>query len=178
MTGASPTPNALLNAARSDDPASLNAVSRLILEDEGVAAAKALLNHPELDVAVRWAAVYVYGGGGADPEPLLPVLQDADPSLRLLAAVGLIARGRSEGFAPTVAALSDEMILFGSKPPETRWRVAARTLVRHTLRADLGPPLDADARIRARCQQRWQDWLTSALPSLRFDPGTAEWTSP
>jgi hypothetical protein len=95
--GSTPSPAALLNAARSDDPASLDAVAWLSLKDEGVAAAKALLNRPELDVAVRWAAVYVYGTGGEDPEPLLPALQDADPSIRLLAALDLIARPRGGG---------------------------------------------------------------------------------
>lgn len=178
MTAPSRSPAALLNAARSDDSASLDAVAWLFLKDEGVAAAKALLNRPELDVAVRWAAVYVYGAGGEDPEPLLPVLHDTDPSVRLLAAMGLIARGRAEGFAPAVAALTDELTLRGSRPPATRWKVAAQALVRHTLRADLGPPLDADAPLRAHCRQRWRDWLGSALASLRFDPATAEWTSP
>ncbi len=178
MTAPSRSPAALLNAARSDDSASLDAVAWLILEDEGVAAAKALLNRPELDVAVRWAAVYVYGGGGADPEPLLPVLQDADPSVRLLGSDGShrarplrgIRAGRG---GPQRRADSARQQAAGDEVES-----GGAGLVRHTLRADLGPPLDADAPLRARCQQRWQDWLSSALPSLRFDPATAEWTSP
>jgi hypothetical protein len=177
MTAPSRAPDVLLNAARCDDSASLDAVAWLFLRDDGVAAAGALLGRPELDLGVRWAAVYVYGLGGADPAPLVPMLADTDPSVRLLAAMGLIARGRGEGFAPAVGALTDEDYLLGSHPRATAWRVAAQALVRHTLRADLGPPLDADAPMRVQAQQRWKDWLTATLPSLRFDPATAEWTS-
>ena len=134
------------------------------------AALTAGVTGPEL-----WAATWIWVNEGVDPAPLLPLLTNADPNIRIMAATGLIARGRTEGFAPLIDELADASTLVGQEPPTTAWAAAATSLVRFTGIADNGPPFDADASRRAAAQQRWRDWLTANQASLTFDAEKGLW---
>ena len=122
-----------------------------------------------------WAATWIWVNEGFDPAPLLPLLADADASIRVMAATGLIARGRSEGFAPLIDELSNESMLVGQEPPTAAWAAAAESLVRFTGVAANGPPFDADATRRALAQQRWRTWLDDNQASLTFNSVEGQW---
>lgn len=122
-----------------------------------------------------WAATWIWVNEGGDPLPLLPLLTNADASIRIMAATGLIARGRVEGFAPLIDELNDPSILVGQEPPTTAWAAATTSLVRFTAIADNGPPFDADASRRVVAQQRWRDWLAANQASLTFDGEKGLW---
>jgi len=174
--GDAPSATSVLQATQVNDPDTVDAAAWLRFSDDGVAAAAALLGQTGLAAGARWAAVYVYGNGGEDPAPLVPYAADPDPSVRLIAAAALIARGRGEGFAPAVDALTDTSMVTGTLPPCPSWVLAAQTLVRATARADLGPPLDADDRLRRLSQDAWRRWLTDERPALHFDATTGLWS--
>ena len=169
-----------LRAAQLDDAGSLDAVSELRFTDEGITAAQNALVEPGLSEGARWAAVFLYANGGTDPAPLLPLLDSGDPTITLMAAVGLIARGRPEGFASVINAIYEPDagtgFLAGSHPPLMRWVFATLSLARYTGRPDLGPPLDAEETMRARSQQQWQLWLSTEMPTLQFHPSAGEWS--
>ena len=122
-----------------------------------------------------WAATWIWVNEGDDAAPLLPLLTNSDPAIRIMAATGLIARGRSEGFAPLIDELTDASVLIGQEPPTSGWAAATTSLVRFTGIADNGPPFDADASRRVLAQQRWRDWLTANQASLTFDGGKGLW---
>ncbi len=134
------------------------------------AALTAGVSGPEL-----WAATWIWVNEGDDPAPLLPLLTNADASIRIMAATGLIARGRAEGFAPLIDELTDVSVLVGQEPPSTAWAAATTSLVRFTAIADNGPPFDADATHRVLAQQRWRDWLAANRASLAFDGEKGLW---
>jgi hypothetical protein len=125
--------------------------------------------------AQLWAATWIWVNEGDDPAPLLPLLTNSDPAIRIMAATGLIARGRSEGFAPLIDELTDASTLVGQEPPTAAWAAATTSLVRFTGISDNGPPFDADASRRVVTQQRWKDWLTANLTSLTFDAEKGLW---
>jgi hypothetical protein len=122
-----------------------------------------------------WAATWIWVNEGDDPSPLLPLLTNADANIRIMAATGLIARGRVEGFAPLIDELTDVSVLVGQEPPSTAWVAATTSLVRFTAIADNGPPFDADATRRVLAQQRWRDWLAANQASLAFDGEKGLW---
>jgi hypothetical protein len=122
-----------------------------------------------------WAATWIWVNEGDDPSPLLPLLTNADANIRIMAATGLIARGRVEGFAPLFDELTDVSVLVGQEPPSTAWVAATTSLVRFTAIADNGPPFDADATRRVLAQQRWRDWLAANQASLAFDGEKGLW---
>jgi len=134
------------------------------------AALAAGVSGPEL-----WAATWIWVNEGGDPGPLLPLLTNADANIRIMAATGLIARGRVEGFSPLIDELTDVSVLVGQEPPSTAWAAATTSLVRFTANADNGPPFDADASRRVLAQQRWRDWLAANQASLTFDGETGLW---
>jgi hypothetical protein len=122
-----------------------------------------------------WAATWVWVNEGDDPAPLLPLLSNADPGIRIMAATGLIARGKPEGFMPLIDELNDESNLAGQEPPTSAWAAATTSLVRFTGIADNGPPFDADASRRVLAQRRWRDWLAANQAALTFDAEKGLW---
>ena len=125
-----------------------------------------------------WAATYVWSNEGADAEPLLELLDDGDSGIRYMAATGLIARGRIEGFSPLIAALTDESVLTGFEPPGPVWAAAATALVRYTAISAHGPPFDADTSRLELAQDRWQTWLEGNQSGLVFDAVDLIWSTP
>jgi hypothetical protein len=137
------------------------------------AAGDALATNPS--GAQLWVATWIWVNEGDDPAPLLPLLTNADPSIRIMAATGLIARGRAEGFAPLIDELNDMSVLIGQEPPTTAWAQAATSLVRFTGISDNGPPFDADASRRVLAQQRWRDWFAANQAALTFTAEEGLW---
>jgi hypothetical protein len=125
-----------------------------------------------------WAATYVWSNEGTDPEPLLELLDSDDSAVRYMAAAGLIARGRSEGFGPLIAALTDENVLRGFEPAGPVWAAAATALVRYTAISANGPPFDASTAQLELAQGRWESWLESNQAGLRFDAVELIWSTP
>ena len=171
------TPSAaasVLASFKFDDPETQYAIHDHRSEPALVAAAGAALatgvTGPEL-----WAATWIWVNEGDDPAPLLALLTNDDPSIRIMAATGLIARGRQEGFTPLIEALTNESILVGQEPPTTAWAAAATSLVRFTAISDNGPPFDADTTRRLTAQQRWRDWFAQNQATLTFNVDEGQW---
>ena len=121
-----------------------------------------------------WAATYVWVNEGGDPSPLLPLVTSADLTIRVMAATGLIARGRVEGFTPLIDLITDETSL-DQEPPAPAWYQATKSLVRFTGLGELGPPLDADAGKRTEAQKRWRAWFDEHEATLTFDSEVLLW---
>jgi HEAT repeat protein len=158
-----------LSILRSVDPridASLVAMSDLPYDENGVAAAETLLDDPE--PIRRWAATWVYANGGMDAAQLRPRLEDPEPQVQLLAAVGLAFRGEQAGLRRLVEALRDPAPTWGVDPPQPVWLIAAQNLVRLTERAEHGPPFDGDDQDAAEAADRWTAWLDEHQATLHF----------
>jgi len=121
-----------------------------------------------------WAATYVWANGGDDVAPLLALLADADPEIRVMAATGLIARGDAAGFEPLIATLTDDAVTAGFPAPV--WQNAAVALVRFTAISANGPPFDGSPKQRQTAADAWTAWLDTNRASLGFDPATALWS--
>lgn len=122
-----------------------------------------------------WAATYVWSNEGSDPEPLVALLDNESAAVRFMAATGLIARGRIEGFTSLIDSLTDESFLVGFEPPRPVWDAAATSLVRFTGIADNGPPFDADPPRLRLAQERWRAWFEANQARLSFDPERLLW---
>jgi hypothetical protein len=102
--------------------------------------------------ARRAAAAYVFGRA-TPPEtaPLLPLLKDTDPSVRLQAATSLVL-GRDKAGVPVLIALLAEA------PPQLGWRVEDllfRLAGEAAPRVALGA---GDETARGRCREAWLAW--------------------
>jgi hypothetical protein len=169
-------PQALLESIESSNSDSLLALADGAGDAGLVAAAEdALAAGATGDL--KWAAVWVVVDGGTDAEVLVPFVNDDNPTIRVMAATGLVARGRVEGFEPLIAALTDETLLDNHYPPEPAWTAAATALVRWTGVAENGPPFDAVAGQRTTAQQRWTEWFDEHRDELRFDEDQALWVT-
>lgn len=120
-----------------------------------------------------WAATFVCVNECSDPTPLLALIGDGDVSIRIMAATGLVARGRHEGYAPLIDALVDDTPLRGVEPPTAAWAAATQSLVRFTGLGELGPPLDATPAQRRAAQDRWHAWLDADEDTFAFDAEAA-----
>ena len=143
-----------------------------------VAAAGAVLDKGSAADDLRFAAAWVWANGADDPGRLLPLVGDKDPSIAMTAAIGLVAQGRLEGFAPLIAALTVDTRLNRIGAAEPAWTTATVALVEYTALGDFGPPFDAVAGQRVLAQKRWQAWLDANAATLKFDPATASWSVP
>ena len=142
--------------------------------DPAVIAAAAKLLADGATADERWAATYVWVNEGGDPEPLLKLLQADDATIRVMAATGLLARGRSEGFQPLITLLIDDSLTPGHPPSEV-WRDAVVGLARYTAISKFGPPFDASSAQRADAAVRWQAWFDERGKTLAFDAEVGLW---
>jgi len=148
------------------------------LGDPAVAsAARTVLESGDAEPPLRFAASYVWANVGDDPAVLVPLLTDPDPAIALTAAIGVVAQGGREGFAPLIAALTSTNALEYYDTGEPAWSAANVALVQFTGIASNGPPFDANASQLALAQQRWQAWLDVNAGSLSFDAATGVWTT-
>ena len=141
------------------------------------AAARAVLEDGGADPALRFAATYVWANVGDDPSVLVPLLADTDHSVVITAAIGIIAQGGIDGFAPLIAALTTTTPLAYYDTGEPEWSAATVALVQFTGVSTNGPPFDADAGQLLLSQQRWQSWLEQNRATLTFDAEIAQWST-
>ena len=148
------------------------------LDDPAVAdAARTVLAAGGAEPALRFAATYVLANVGDDPSLLAPLLTDADPTIALTAAIGVVAQGGREGFALLIAALTSTTALDYYGTGETAWSAATVALVQFTGIAANGPPFDADGGQLLLAQRRWQAWLDANAGSLTFDAQAGHWST-
>ena len=166
----------VLTAARLSDADSLAALQGLRFTAAGTAAAARLLSSGVTGDTL-WAATYVYASSGGDPAPLRPIASTtASPSIRAMAAAGLVGRGELEGFDPLIAALDGSDPMDGAEPAEDIWEFAADVLERYT-QTGFGPTLAATEAERATIQAHWKAWLDANRAHLRFDPSSELWVT-
>ncbi|MGB8858620.1 MAG: hypothetical protein WCC60_05160 [Ilumatobacteraceae bacterium] len=165
--------DSLLSAYEATDQTSFGLLAEVRSDPAVVgAAARALAAGASGDQ--RWAATYVWVNEGSDPAPLLALLAVDDAAIRAMAATGLLARGRPEGFEPLIELLVDDSLRPG-QPPSEVWRDAVMALVRYTAISELGPPFDATTQQRAEAKERWQAWLDGNRDRLTFDEAESLW---
>lgn len=143
--------------------------------DPGLLAAAEQALTGAADGDLKWAATWVVVNSFGDADLLVPLAADADLTIRVMAATGLLAQGRIEGFEPLINALTNEELLTGRYPPEPAWSAATLALVRWTAVSDNGPPFDANADQLAAAQERWRAWFVDHQQSLRFDANEGIW---
>jgi hypothetical protein len=165
----------ILRATSFSDPATIGAVDSLWGTEAGVSAAARVLASTTPTYEVLWAATYIYAGAGGDPSVLAALINHSGPTIRLLAAAGLVARGDKRGFKPLVECLGHTEFLTWSRPPRAVWKAAAAHLAQFTGISELGPPFDADLAVVAASQRKWQDWLGANENRLTFDSLRGEW---
>lgn len=167
----------LLTAVRLDGADSLAAIEGVRLSPAGARAAADLLASGASGDAL-WAATYVYASSGDDPEPLRSIATSlgASPTVRVMAAAGLLGRGEIAGFEPLIAALATSDPMDGMEPAGTTSEFAADVLERYT-GSGLGPELSASDDERAASQAQWQAWLDANRATLQFDRGSAAWVT-
>jgi hypothetical protein len=113
---------------------------------------------------VLWAATWVYASSAQDPAPLLPLLQNTDPTIRALSAAALVALGERAGFAALRASVPSVDPLRGSLPAMTVGDFAVATLTRYVETTEV--PAD------------WDTWLGQHAEQLQFDPSHGVWKLP
>ncbi len=143
--------------------------------DAGLLAAAEEALAQAADGDLKWAATWVVVNSFGDADLLVPLAADGDLTIRVMAATGLLAQGRVEGFEPLINALTNKELLAGRYPPEPAWSAATLALVRWTAVSDNGPPFDANADQLAAAQALWQAWFADHQQSLRFDANEGIW---
>lgn len=165
-----------IEAARLDDAASLDAVDACRFTVKGRDGARDALGAGGSD-DVTWAAIWVYATLADDPAPLRPILDRSSPTLRVMAAAGLVALGDRTGFDVLAAATGDSSILSASHPSITIREFVVGTLFRY-IEATGAPGRPTSPEERASAPARWTDWLNQHEGALTFNAETATWTAP
>lgn len=126
-----------------------------------------------------WAATYVYATSGDDTAPLHSIVTGTagSPSIRAMAAAGLVGRGDIAGFEPLIAAIGGSDPMDGAEPAGTIWEFAADVLARYA-HTGFGPTITASADERRASQARWDAWLAANRATLRFDAPSESWVTP
>jgi hypothetical protein len=174
-TAADAASTTILAAARLGDATSLAPLESIRFTVAGVAAAAKMLASGVTGDAL-WAATYVYASSGSDPAPLRVVASAtaASPSIRAMAAAGLVGRGDAAGFDVLISAIGGSDLMDGAAPAGAIWEFAGDVLERYT-HAGFGPALAATAAQRATIQAQWKAWLDASRAKLRFDVASQLW---
>jgi hypothetical protein len=139
----------------------------------GVAAAAAVLAKGGSRDAT-WSALWIQESGGTEAELVRPYLDNADASIRALAA-SLAARfGERRGLEVLLGLTESRDILLGSLPPTSIGEFAVRSLARMVRAAD-APSGDVDIDTLAEHAKAWQGWLGERLAAMAYDPN-AGWS--
>jgi hypothetical protein len=109
-----------------------------------------------------WTATYVYAADGDDPKLLAPLLANADATIRVLAAGGLVRLGDPAAFRVLVAEAANRELFKGSEPPEAIGEIATLILSKAT-----GEALAIDATPAAKAA--WDGWYAQKGAKLAFD---------
>ena len=151
----------------------INALEGVRFTPAGEEAARAILASSATG-DVLWAATWVYASSATDPAPLVPLLGNADPSIRAMAAATLVALGDHAGFAVLAALLPDAGQLQGSAPPLSIGSFALFTLSRYVQASGVPaePATEADL---AAAAANWAVWLGAHDSALTFDTASRTW---
>jgi hypothetical protein len=169
--------SSILTAVKLSDDDSLAALQGVRLTTAGTEAAARLLRSG-VSGDTLWAATYVYASAGQDTALLRPIATSttASPSIRAMAAAGLVGLGDIEGFDPLIEALGGSDAMEGSEPAGAIWEFASDVLQRYT-HTGFGPTLAATDAERATIQAQWKTWLDANRANLRFDPSSQLWVT-
>ena len=163
----------LIEASDLADPQTLNAIEGIRFTPAGEEASRGILaSSPSGDIL--WAATWVYASSGTDAAPLIPLLENGDPSIRAMAAAALLALGERSAFAVLGAALSAGDHLRASKPPRSIGAFVVFTLSRYVQAAD-APASPASQAELAAAEASWSAWLQAHASVLEFDALSGTW---
>ena len=165
----------LIETANLANDDTINALEGVRFTPAGEVAARAILASTA-DGDVLWAATWVYASSATDPGPLVPLLANADASIRVMAAATLIALGDRAGFAVLATSLPDTGQLRGSVPPMGIGSFALFTLSRYLDAPDIPAPPASEEEIPAAAAA-WASWLGGHADDLRFDAPSRTWTT-
>ena len=165
-----------IEAADLGNEQTIDALEGIRFTPAGEEAARAVLTS-SASGDVLWAATWVYASSATDPAPLAPFLQNADASIRAMAAATLVARGDQSGFDALAGLLAEAGNLRGSSPPISIGGFAAFTLSRSVQAADAPLP-PATAADLAAVEEEWSAWLQAHGDALVFDAESGTWTQP
>ena len=166
----------MIEAADLGNDVTINAIEGVRFTPAGEEAARAVLASSASGDAL-WAATWVYASSAADPAPLGPLLNNADASIRAMAASALVALGEDSGFAVLAASVSDADRLRGSVPPLAIGSFALSTLSRYV--AAVGVPAEpATEADLAAAAANWAAWLREHENQLTFDATSGTWNTP
>jgi len=166
----------LIDAADLADDPSITAIQEIRFTAAGTLAACQRLGEGVAGDTL-WAAAWVYGTGGQDPAPLLPLLANDDPTIRAIAAAGAASLGRPEGLDALAALIAVDVGLRGSLPPVTVARFAAYTLSGLVDRAadSVGDVPTGTPEERSAATAAWTSWLEANRARVTFDPEQHTW---
>lgn len=165
-----------IGAANLADDTTISAVEECRFTAGGAEAARGVIaaggNRDQL-----WAAVWVYSSAATDPAPLVPLLQGADSSVRVMAAAAVARLGERAGLNTLSDALADDGALVGSRPPLPVAQFAVFSLSRIVDGASA--PARATGEDDARAvADAWHDWLEQNASGLAYDQSRGEWVLP
>lgn len=152
----------LLAAATLADRSTVTALHELVEDAEPLAdPVKDVLRQVDVgDVDHLIPVLSVASTALSEVQPFLDLLDHPDGTVRLLAAGACAERGEQRGLAVLAELLEDLHRDRSTRNPIPVWATATLTLARLTGEV-IGPPLDADAYIRGRARERWQEVLKS-----------------
>jgi len=157
----------MIEAADLGNDETINAIEGVRFTPAGEEAARAVLASSASGDA----------SSAADPAPLGPLLNNADASIRAMAASALVALGEDSGFAVLAASVSDADRLRGSVPPLAIGSFALSTLSRYV--AAVGVPAEpATEADLAAAAANWAAWLREHENQLTFDATSGTWNTP
>lgn len=163
----------MIEAADLGTADSINALEGVRFTQAGEEAARAVLASGATG-DVLWAATWVYASSATDPGPLVPLLDNADASIRAMAAATLVALGDRAGFAVLAALLPETGQLQGSAPPLSIGSFALSTLSRYVQVAGV-PAEPATQSEVAAAAANWAAWLGAHTSALTFDAPSGTW---
>jgi len=164
---------ALIDAANLADAATITLIQAIRFTPAGTLAA---CRHLAAGVTgdALWAAAWVYGTGGTDPDPLLALLGSDDPTIRAIAGAGLASLGRVEGLDALAGLVSVDAGLRGSLPPVSVSAFSAATLADVTNGA-VGDVSTSTPEERTDSAAAWRSWLDGTRSRLSFDADQRLW---
>ena len=167
---------ALIDAANLAEDSTISPIQGIRFTAAGTLAACGRLADGATGDAL-WAAAWVYATAGTDPAPLLPLLSNDDPTIRVIAAAGLASLGRAEGLDSLVQLISVDAGLRGSLPPVTVARFAAYTLSGLIEGApdSVGGASTGTPEERSAATAAWTSWLEANRARVTFDPERHTW---
>ena len=162
-----------IEAADLLDPEAMDSIAACRFTVEGFHESRDVLAAGGSD-DVMWAAIWLYAPGASDPAPLRPILDREDPTLRVLAAAGLVALGDASGFNVLAASATNTENFSGSHPPISIREFVVGTFFRYVA-ADGAPGRWTTYEEYLSIDKRWGEWVTAHAGDMTFDSDTGQW---